>query len=207
MLNVTIATRLPRSLISLPPSLPPFLHTTTEMPRVIRRQSTYQRISSSLNPLDHLLRLATDFEAFDWDNWQNTWGTPLGLLLNVFCMIARGQADKFRRVGADDVFRRSSTSSPVAAGLSYFVCDTAGSSPSPAGGDFMACKPLAQSSFAAYGPSYSLSTFLGSQLWLSSWVLAALSFGNAVYCFTRKRRYRMFEQSIEVCITVWKWRV
>lgn len=170
------------------------------MPRVIRRQSTYQWISSSLNPLDHLLRLATDFEAFDWDNWQNTWGTPLGLLLNASCMIARGQAEKFRRVGVEDVFRRSSTSSPVAAGLSYFVCDTAGFSPSSTGGDFMACKPLAQSSFAAHGPPYSLSTFLDSQLWLSSWLLAAFSFGNAVYCFTRKRRYRMFEQSIEVLL-------
>ncbi|KAF8252963.1 hypothetical protein K440DRAFT_576807, partial [Wilcoxina mikolae CBS 423.85] len=125
------------------------------MPRVIRRQSTYQRISSYLNPFDFLLRLATDYEAFDWDNWQNTWGTPLGILLNGFCLFARGQADNFRRAGADDVFRRSSGSSSMAAPLSYF-------------------------------------------LWLSSWALAAFSVGNAFYCFTRKKRYRMFEQNIEV---------
>ncbi|KAF8541318.1 hypothetical protein BDD12DRAFT_520060 [Trichophaea hybrida] len=167
------------------------------MPRVIRRQSTYQRISSYLNPFDFLLRLATDYEAFDWDNWQNTWGTPLGILLNMFCLIARGQADNFRRAGADDVFRRSPGSSSMAAPLSYFVCDTTAAS-SPTGRDMMACMPLAQSSFTAYDFSCSFFAFTGLQLWLSSWALAAFSVGNAFYCFTRKKRYRMFEQNIEV---------
>jgi hypothetical protein len=167
------------------------------MPRVIRRQSTYQRISSYLNPFDLLLRLATDYEAFDWDNWQNTWSTPLGILLNVFCLVARGQADKFRRVGVDDVFRRTSGSSSMTAPLSYFVCDTTAAS-SSTGGDMMACVLLARDSFAAYDVSCSFFAFVGLQLWLSSWALAAFSVGNAFYCFTRKRRYRMFEQNIEV---------
>ena len=91
------------------------------MPRVIRRQTLLQRVSALLNPLDHLLQLATDYEAIDWDNWQNTWGTPLGIVLNVFCLVARGQSDKFHRTGVDDVFRAQSGSSGMTAGLSYFV--------------------------------------------------------------------------------------
>lgn len=35
-------------------------------------------------------------------------------------------------------------------------------------------------------------------LWLSSIALAVFSIGNAIYCFTRKRRYRLFETNIEV---------
>ena len=167
------------------------LRTTTTMPRVIRRQSIYQRISSFLNPLDHLLRLATDYEAFDWDNWQSTWGTPLGIVLNLCCMIARGQADKFRRADVDDVFRRTSrSSSSMAAGLSYFVCNETMSA-----GDVLACRPLG---FPDDDGPCSFFAFVGGQLWIASWALAAFSVGNAVYCFTRKRRYRMFEQNIEV---------
>jgi hypothetical protein len=161
------------------------------MPRIVRRQSTYQRVTSSLNPLDHLLRLATDYEAFDWDNWQNTWGTPLGILLNMFCMIARGQADKYRRVGVDDVFQRPSGQGPsVATGLSYFVCDTVvARTPTQA----MACAPLRMTGVNGLG------LFIGEeQLWAASWALAAVSVGNAIYCFSRKKQYRLFESNIEV---------
>jgi hypothetical protein len=160
--------------------------------RVIRRQSTYQRISSYLNPFDFFLRLATDYEAFDWDNWQNTWGTPLGIVLNVFCMIARGQADKFRRAGVDDVFRRTSSSPSMAAGLSYFVCDAARDATVITDG-VMACRPLALDSGLC-----SFFAFVGYQLWLSSYALALFSIANAVYCFVRKKRYRLFEYNIEV---------
>lgn len=108
---------------------------------------------------DHLLRLATDYEAYDWDNWQNTWGSPIGIVLNIFCMISRGQAEKFRRSTAvDDVFQRGTGgvgSSAFIGGLSYL-------------------------------------------LWLSSWILAAFSIGNAIYCFTRKKSYRLFESNIEI---------
>ncbi|KAI5854293.1 hypothetical protein BZA05DRAFT_393769 [Tricharina praecox] len=124
------------------------------MSRIVRRQTPYQRISSYLNPLDHLLSLATDYEAFDWDNWQNTWGTPLGLLLNVFCMISRGHADKYRRE-ANPVFGEPSAGRSMANGISYL-------------------------------------------LWVAQSALAVFSVGNAVYCFTRKRRYRLFESNIEV---------
>ncbi|KAI5816868.1 hypothetical protein BZA77DRAFT_311218 [Pyronema omphalodes] len=126
------------------------------MPRIVRRQTTYQRLTSLLNPFDFILQLATDYEAFDWDSVQATWGTPIGILLNVFCLVARGQAEKFRKAGSDDVFRRSSSShSGIANGIAYF---------------------------------------LGA----ISWGLAIFSIVNAVYCFGRKKRYRMFEQNIEV---------
>jgi hypothetical protein len=161
--------------------------------RVIRRQSTYQRISSYLNPFDFLLRLATDYEAFDWDNWQNTWGTPLGIMLNVFCMIARGQADKFSRAGVDDVFRRTSSSGNMAAGLSYFVCDVA-SNAAVITDVVMACRPLPLDSGLC-----SFFAFVGYQLWLSSYALAFFSVANAIYCFAKKKRYRLFEYNIEVC--------
>jgi hypothetical protein len=176
----------------IPASPPTDSNSADDMPRIIRRQSTYQRISSYLNPFDFLLRLATDYEAFDWDNWQNTWGTPLGIVLNVSCMISRSHAEKFRRASVDDVFRRTSGSPSMAAGLSYFVCDTSDVSAATAE-KTMACRPL-----SVDNGSCSYFTFVDEQLWLSSLALAAFSVGNAIYCFTRKKRYRLFESSIEV---------
>ena len=162
------------------------------MPRVVRRQTPYQRISSYLNPLDHLLRLATDYEAFDWDNWQNTWGTPLGLLLNVFCMISRGHADKYRRE-VNPVFGDPTTGRSMANGISYLVCDG-----SNVAGQMMACKSLLPPPDAFRGSLCSFVTGVGAQLWVAQSGLAVFSVGNAVYCFTRKRRYRLFESNIEV---------
>lgn len=161
------------------------------MPRIVRRQTTYQRLTSLLNPLDFILQLATDYEAFDWDSVQATWGTPIGILLNVFCLVARGQAEKFRKAGSDDVFRRSSSShSGIANGIAYFVCDT-----SPEIGDIAACERLDGRSFEQVGLLF---FDLGLQLGAMSWGLAIFSIVNAVYCFGRKKRYRMFEQNIEV---------
>lgn len=163
------------------------------MPRVVRRQPFLQRLGSFLNPLDHLLRLATDYEAFDWDNWQNTWGTPLGILLNVFCLISRGQADKFRRAGVDDVFRQQSGSSGMTAGLSYFVCDAA----APGGEvDLLACKPLGPAPESGFFGS--LFPAVGQQLLYSSYALVAFSLANFVYCFSKKKYYRLFEFNVEV---------
>lgn len=165
---------------------------TNSMSRIVRRQTPYQRISSYLNPLDHLLSLATDYEAFDWDNWQNTWGTPLGLLLNVFCMISRGHADKYRRE-ANPVFGEPSAGRSMANGISYLVCHG-----SNAAGQMMACKPLLPLLDICHGGLCSFVTCVGTQLWVAQSALAVFSVGNAVYCFTRKRRYRLFESNIEV---------
>lgn len=43
-----------------------------------------------------------------------------------------------------------------------------------------------------------LGVYWGTQLRYLSWFLAIISTLNAVMCFTKKKKYRMFESNIEV---------
>ncbi|KAG0637356.1 hypothetical protein HOY80DRAFT_278128 [Tuber brumale] len=134
--------------------------------RFVRRQPLAERLSSLLNPFDLFLALFIWLESHDWDNLQNTVKNPLGLALNVLCLISRANSNGgYKRSGAEDVLRRP------AGGYSGGISS---------GGD------------AGWGSG--LSYFF----WVLSWVLAAGSIFNAIYCFSRKRRYRLFEINIEV---------
>ena len=72
--------------------------------RLIRRQPLADRIKGYLNPYDFLLWLSEELETSDWDNWQKTWGTPLGLVLNLTMLIARANVGASGGYDEDDVF-------------------------------------------------------------------------------------------------------
>ncbi|PWW74041.1 hypothetical protein C7212DRAFT_284079 [Tuber magnatum] len=122
--------------------------------RLVRRQPLAERLSSLVNPFDLFLALSIWLESHDWDNLQNTIKNPLGLALNILCLVSRANSNGgYGRSGAEDVLRR-----PVGGSNSLFY----------------------------------------RQFWVLSWVLAAGSIFNAVYCFSRKRRYRLFESDIKI---------
>ncbi|CUS08408.1 unnamed protein product [Tuber aestivum] len=175
--------------------------------RLVRRQPLAERLSSLVNPFDLFLAFSIWLESHDWDNLQNTIKNPLGLALNVLCLISCANSNgAYRRSGADDVLRRPAGGysggissggggAGWGSGLSYFVCVSPMSETASVGmahGEMISCLPL-------YGQGYSSSNSLFyRQFWVLSWVLAAGSVFNAVYCFSRKRRYRLFESNIEI---------
>lgn len=174
--------------------------------RLVRRQPLAERLLSLINPFDFILGLWIWLESHDWDNLQNTIKNPLGLTLNILCLISRANSNgSSRRSRADDVLRRPMGGYPGSissgggagwgSGLSYFVCVSPLSSTPNVGvvhGETISCLPL---SSQGYRSSNSL---FYRQFWVLSWVLAAGSIVNAIYCFSRKRRYRLFESNIEV---------
>ncbi|KAI5806940.1 hypothetical protein EDC01DRAFT_742703 [Geopyxis carbonaria] len=125
------------------------------MPRVVRRQSTTQRVISMLNPFDHLLQWSTEFDAIDWDSIQDSYGKPIGIALNVLCAFSRSATGGPSRYPSDDVFARPVGRSNWSSGFAYIT-------------------------------------------WTVSWGLALFSIVNMVYCFSNKRRYRLFEHDIMV---------
>lgn len=167
-------------------------------PRLVRREPLAERIRTAINPLDQEMAFSTWLSSIDWDGFQNSLATPMGLFLNIAYFIARANSDASgRRRGAEDVLRRS-TADRVGgwgAAISYSVCVSSGAN-SVGSGDMFACRPL-------YSQIYDeeeglLFYFLGTQLWFLSWALATGSLVNSIYCFTKKRRYRLFENNIEV---------
>lgn len=118
----------------------------------------------------------------------------MGLFLNITYFIARANSNSVgRRRGADDVLRRSTIDKMDGwgAAISYSVCVS-----SIGGDDMSSCHPL-HNQF--YDDEESLLFYyFGTQLWFISWALVVGSLMNTVYCFTKKRRYRLFENNIEV---------
>ncbi|KAI9795085.1 MAG: hypothetical protein M1816_000107 [Peltula sp. TS41687] len=75
------------------------------MPRLVRRAPLAERIKAYLNPLDFLLWLSEEIDSHDWDEFQRSYSTPIGLALNVVFLIARANSGKTTsRTGLDDVF-------------------------------------------------------------------------------------------------------
>lgn len=164
-------------------------------PRLVRRQPLPERISAWLNPLDLLLHISTWFSSFDWDGVQYSLATPMGIFLNLVCFIARASSDNNgRRRGAGDVLRRGAGGTSLdgwGAAISYSVCVS--SSASTGEGDTFLCHPLDQ-----LDDEGSLCYFFARQLYVLSWGLALGSLFNTIYCFSRKRAYRLFENNINV---------
>lgn len=164
------------------------------MPRLIRRQSVRDRILSFLNPLDHALDLYTYIESYDWDGVQSTTSTPLGVALNILLFLARVNCSS----GAyQDVLIKSTTGKTYGGGWKdsgYFVCaGNPETSPS-------SCAPFPGGYYPMWfdGMESLLGVYWGTQLRYLSWFLAVISALNAVMCFTKKKKYRMFESNIEV---------
>lgn len=65
-------------------------------------------------------------------------------------------------------------------------------------GQVLACKSLLPLPDTCQGDLCSFVIFVGVQLWIAQTALAIFSVCNAIYCFTRKKRYRLFESDIEV---------
>jgi len=174
--------------------------------RLVRRQSMTERLLTLINPFDFFLALSIWLESHDWDNLQNTIKNPLGLALNILCLISRANSNgSSRRRSAEDVLRRpmggypggigSGGGADSGSGLSYFVCALPLSSTPNAGaahGETISCLPLSSQDYR------SSNSLFYRQFWVLSWVLATGSIVNAIYCFSRKRRYRLFESNIEV---------
>lgn len=163
-------------------------------PRLVRRETLSERISTAINPLDQEMAFSTWLGGIDWDGFQNSLATPMGLVLNLTYFIARANSDGTgRRRGADDVLRRSTIDrmDGWGAAISYSVCVS-----SFGGDDMFACRPL-HNQFYDDDESL-LFYYLGVQLWFLSWALVVGSLVNTFYCFTKKRRYRLFENNIEV---------
>lgn len=153
------------------------------MPRLVRRQSVWSRVLASINPFDYLLTVATDIEAYDWDALQTVVGTPLGFALNLLCLLARYNAGS-KPAGYDDVFARppgraASWSSPT----SNWVCRP----PHTEREGWMECAPVSGNA-----------SLWDNKMNMLAYMLLAFSAGNMVYCFTKKRRYRLFESNIDV---------
>ncbi|KIW20276.1 hypothetical protein PV08_00851 [Exophiala spinifera] len=119
------------------------------MPKFVRRQPLIDRVKAALNPYDFLLWLSEEIESNGWDQLEKEWATPIGILLNVFFIIARANSRATSR-SYDDVF-----------------------------GD------VPQVAWTA---------------WLSRLVVLFLTgfcLVNAAYTFSRKKHYRLFENSID----------
>lgn len=167
-------------------------------PRLVRREPLSERIRTAINPLDQQMAFSTWLSSIDWDGFQNSLATPMSLFLNITYFIARANSNgSGRRRGADDVLRRSTVDrmDGWGAAISYSVCVSSSANNVGDGGMF-ACYPPYHHLYVEGGGL--LSYYFGTQLWLLSWALAVGSLVNTIYCFTKKRRYRLFENNIEV---------
>lgn len=86
--------------------------------RLVRRRPLLERIKAYLDPYDFLLWLSEELETSDWDQWQESWGIPFGVGLNLLMLVARANSGS-RSSAYDDVFGDSSASAGL---LSWLVC-------------------------------------------------------------------------------------
>lgn len=74
------------------------------MPRLVRRAPLSERIKAYLNPWDILLWLSEELNGNDWEDFQKEWSIPIGVVMNIVCMIARANSGSSASYGGDDVF-------------------------------------------------------------------------------------------------------
>ncbi|KAL7949945.1 hypothetical protein V8C42DRAFT_186494 [Trichoderma barbatum] len=72
------------------------------MPRLVRRRSLWERITSMLNPMDFLLWLSEEMETRDWDS--KLAGTQLGLGMNFAFLLARANSGASSEWSDGDIF-------------------------------------------------------------------------------------------------------
>jgi len=140
--------------------------------RLVRRAPLTDRIKAYLNPYDFLLWASEELN--DWEDLDKKWSLPIGVLLNVIFMMARANSGGNQSRG-DDVFadyyeRRGS------GWLTWLV----------------------SSVYSAILGRPVILTVFRSQASFVVYSLASLCAMNAVYTFTRKRHYRLFESNVDV---------
>lgn len=83
-----------------------------------------ERIQAYLNPLDFLLWLSEEIDSNDWDEFQRSYSTSIGLGLNLVFLIARANSGRSTSgsSGLDDVFGDDQQGGT--GWLSWFVRDT-----------------------------------------------------------------------------------
>ncbi|KAI9691276.1 MAG: hypothetical protein M1820_009807 [Bogoriella megaspora] len=62
------------------------------MPPLIRQQPLLERIKAKLNPWDFLLWLSEEFNGSDWEEFDKTWTTIIGVFANLVFMVARANS-------------------------------------------------------------------------------------------------------------------
>ncbi|KAK4552114.1 hypothetical protein LTR86_010650 [Recurvomyces mirabilis] len=74
------------------------------MPRLVRRTPLSERIKAYLDPYDLLLWLAEELNDDAFDEWMKYWASPIGIVLNLVFVLARGASKTAQTRGRDDVF-------------------------------------------------------------------------------------------------------
>jgi hypothetical protein len=78
--------------------------------RIVRRAPLLERIKDFLNPRDNLLWASEELNSRDWEDFQRSYGLPIGIAINLIFLLARANsASKLSR--GDDVFGDDSTRS------------------------------------------------------------------------------------------------
>lgn len=90
------------------------------MPRLVRRRSLWERITSMLNPMDFLLWLSEELETRDWDS--KLVGTQLGMGMNLAFLVARANSGASSEWSDGDIFGDEANS-----GLLSYVVSCEGS--------------------------------------------------------------------------------
>lgn len=144
------------------------------MPPLVRRRPLGERILAYLNPYDFLLWLSEEFEGGDWDQLEENWSVPIGFGLNLVFLIARANSRSGGSQAFDDVFGDGDGTS-IRGWLvrSYFY-----------------------EIHVRCISSLEKLTF-GNQASFVVHFMAFASIVNAVYTFSKKRHYRLFENSID----------
>jgi len=62
------------------------------MPRLVRRAPLTERIMAYLDPGDFLLWLSEELNTSDWEDFEKAYAMPIGILCNIFFMIARANS-------------------------------------------------------------------------------------------------------------------
>jgi hypothetical protein len=76
--------------------------------RIVRRAPLIERIKDFLNPHDNLLWASEELNSKDWEDFQQSYGTPIGIAINLVFLITRANSGS-RVSRSDDVFGDDAT--------------------------------------------------------------------------------------------------
>jgi hypothetical protein len=85
-----------------------FQSPSTMSRRVVRKAPWTERLQAKLNPLDWALWLSEELNSNDWEDFQKTYGTWIGVGVNFVFLIARANSGTSVSLDDDDVFGDSS---------------------------------------------------------------------------------------------------
>lgn len=74
------------------------------MPRLVRRRPLSERIKSWLDPWDGLLWILEELNSSDWEEFTDSWASPIGVAVNLIFIISRANSGGNEPSGYSDVF-------------------------------------------------------------------------------------------------------